>query len=104
MSLQALFSNASKLARFEEIARSKGYTVFTKRGGLYCLAALNDFANGYVAGQKELNDQADKDYPPLRIHTKPTEEQLAAFGTLKADSATTAGMVVHAESFKVDAA
>lgn len=53
MSLQTLFSNASAVARFEAIARNKGYNVFTKRGGFYCLSALNDFAAGYVEGQKE---------------------------------------------------
>jgi hypothetical protein len=53
MSLQTLFRNAAQLERFEEIARNKGFTVFTKRGGFYCLTTLNDFAAGYVAGQEE---------------------------------------------------
>lgn len=93
MSLQALFSNASKLARFEQIARDNDYTNFNKRGGFYCLSALNDFAAGYVAGLnaslKELNNVESMD--PLRIDGEPTEEQRAAFA-------------VDASRFKVEAA
>lgn len=53
MNLQTLFRNAAQLERFEEIARNKGYTIFTKRGAFYCSGPLNDFAAGYIAGHAE---------------------------------------------------
>lgn len=74
MSLQTLFLNAEKLARFEQVARNKGFANFSKRGGFYCLSTLNDFAAGYVAGIKELSN-----IEVLSMDGAPTEEQRAAF-------------------------
>lgn len=52
MSLQKLFQDKKALEVFEQAARDGGFTVFTKRGQLYCLSDLNIFAAGWMAHRK----------------------------------------------------